>query len=483
MRILIKLGLIAMGVLACSDSVSLGELKGSSDIIREKMTKTNSSQFDFNLSLKLPDRPLDVEQTKESCDQEGGTFVALDIIGDKKTKLCLSSDSLKSAASFVRYGADFLSIAWAGFVGESGEKKFSAIIELGSFCSQSAVGACIDVYLGEGSYDKSKMQKALSSRPKVLEDGTVEILIREYLDNPVLEKIIKDNVNGVRLTASFKNVIAGMAVNIISMNIPDKVVLNVGDFKRQEGDFYSVKADIEIPKQWLGKSRGDFKIPFASQLISFVKQAAPVAPMANKLRIMVNHDCNAMLLSPSGDKNVCVPVEKSALEFVIESPAITKIIGGETLSPSFERAEHSYRSMQVKLEGLGIGLAKTEKASCSHNDPKSHDCSLKYSLQALKYDEVEGFLAISLSQGLKTVAGHNEAGFCKGRFALRSSFNKIFREKIAISQLYPLKLGSPLPRSVIDNMFRNISCYDEIPGSCECSTNGKPWICQGDSCR
>ena len=41
MRILIKLGLIAMGVLACSDSVSLGELKGSSDIIREKMTKTN----------------------------------------------------------------------------------------------------------------------------------------------------------------------------------------------------------------------------------------------------------------------------------------------------------------------------------------------------------------------------------------------------------------------------------------------------------
>ena len=259
MRILIKLGLIAMGVFACSDSVSLGELKGSSDIIREKMTKTNSSQFDFNLSLKLPDRSLDVEQTKESCDQEGGTFVALDIIGDKKTKLCLSADSLKSAASFVRYGADFLSIAWAGFVGESGEKKFSAIIELGSFCSQSAVGACIDVYLGEGSYDKSKMQKALSSRPKVLEDGTVEILIREYLDNPVLEKIIKDNVNGVRLTASFKNVIAGMAVNIISMNIPDKVVLNVGDFKRQEGDFYSVKADIEIPKQWLGKSRETLK--------------------------------------------------------------------------------------------------------------------------------------------------------------------------------------------------------------------------------
>ena len=69
--------------------------------------------------------------------------------------------------------------------------------------------------MGEGSHDKSNMQKALSSRPRILEDGTVEIFIREQLDNPMIETIIKDRVNGVRLTESFKNVIAGMAVNII----------------------------------------------------------------------------------------------------------------------------------------------------------------------------------------------------------------------------------------------------------------------------
>ena len=51
-----------------------------------------------------------------------GEFVSLSIIGDASKKLCLSSDSIKSSASFLRYGADFLSIAWAGFVGENGER-------------------------------------------------------------------------------------------------------------------------------------------------------------------------------------------------------------------------------------------------------------------------------------------------------------------------------------------------------------------------
>ena len=179
---------------ACSDVLSESSLKSADNIIVNSMNEDNSTVFDINLSHKLPDEPLNINETKQDCDKKGGTYVSLEVIGDASKKLCLSSDSLKSSASFLRYGADFLSIVWAGFVGENGEKKFSALVELGSYCSDSAVGACIDVYLGEGSHDKDNMQKALSSRPRILEDGTVEIFIREQLDNPMIEAIIKDKV-------------------------------------------------------------------------------------------------------------------------------------------------------------------------------------------------------------------------------------------------------------------------------------------------
>ncbi len=467
----------------CSDLISETTLKSNESIITNEMNNENSTVFDINISQKLPDTPINFAETKESCEERSGTFVSLAVVGDKKRKLCLSADSLKSSASFLRYGADFLSIAWAGFVGDDGAKKFSAIVEMGSYCSQSAVGACIDVYLGEGSYDKAKMELALSSRPRILEDGTVELLVREYLDNPMIEKIIKDNVNGVRLTDSFKNVIAGMAVNIISMNIPNKFSIKVGDFKNLGNDLYSVKSDIFLPEEWLANNKGDLKIPIAAQIVKLLPSAAGLAPLAKKVSLMVNHDCNAMLLSANGDQNICLPVDKSSVEFIIESPAITNIIAGEKLASSFEKADHSYRSLQVKLTGLGLGLAKTESSSCSYKDPENYACDVKYSLEALKYDAFNESMIISLSNGLKTVSGHAEAGQCLARYALRPSFKKLVSEKIPYSQLYPFKGSARSDKGFSDKLFYEISCYAEVKGSCECSANGKPWICEGESCR
>ena len=233
-----------------------------SDVIFPKISSKNSTEFDIPLSLKIPDKPLDLNETKESCDKKKGRFVSLSIIGDASKNLCLSMKSTESASSFVRYATDFIATAWAGFVGKNGKKDFSAIVELGSYCSETNVAACIDIYLGEGSYDKSKMNRVVSARPKILEDGTVEILVRQYLDKPFIEKIIKDNVNGVKLTDSFKNVIAGMAVNIIQMNIPNKLEIRVDDFKRLSEEKFSVKADLYLPNEWLGRKKGDFKIPF-----------------------------------------------------------------------------------------------------------------------------------------------------------------------------------------------------------------------------
>ena len=162
---------------------------------------------------------------------------------------------------------------------------------------------------------------------------------------------------------------------------------------------------------------------------------------------------------------------------------VGEIIAGEKLASSFEQTEHSYKSLKLKLGGIGIGLSKTDDASCSHRDPSNYACDMKYSLEALKYDSQKQSVIISLSNGLKTVLGNSEAGVCKSRFAVRSSFKEVIREKVAFSELYPGKDSDIWPKAVSDNLFSKITCYEEIEGSCECSLNGVPWVCRDESCK
>ena len=41
-----------------------------SDVIFPKISSKNSTEFDIPLSLKIPDKPLDLNETKESCDKK-----------------------------------------------------------------------------------------------------------------------------------------------------------------------------------------------------------------------------------------------------------------------------------------------------------------------------------------------------------------------------------------------------------------------------
>ena len=98
-----------------------------------------------------------------------------------------------------------------------------------------------------------------------------------------------------------------------------------------------------LAEEWIEKNKGEFGIPYVDALETF-GLSDKLAKQLPKVRIIFNHDCDAMAGSLDGDYQVCAPKDKTTIN-CLKNSVLKDVTEGKYKELSIDPYENTYESL------------------------------------------------------------------------------------------------------------------------------------------
>ena len=304
----------------------------------------------------------------------------------------------------LRLLVNYLSILWGKFTFPNGEldKNFTVKAKLGTYCSENVkTTICFDAIGGDASLGDKSLLPLLKLRSEILTNGKAKSVVKSALDLKPVNDAVSAQLGGVKLTDSFKELIASAALGLVAVKLPSEVNVTIFGFKNEGDSEYSISADIFLAEEWIEKNKGEFGIPYVDALGKAFGLSDKLAKQLPKVRIIFNHDCDAMAGSLDGDYQVCAPKDKTTIKLALKSSVLKDVTEGKYKELSIDPYENTYESLNLHLTNFGLGFAKGEDGSCSYREGQEYKCAFALKIHRFMYGDKENFIELEASNGAK----------------------------------------------------------------------------------
>ena len=147
-------------------------------------------------------------------------------------------------------------------------------------------------------------------------------------------------------------------LNLVNAYLPEKFDISIYGFEALGNDEYSISIDLLLPSQWVKENGGEFSLPDVSSLAPLLKLNEGLVKSVSKVRLLLNHDCDAMVGSVYGDYNACIPKTKTTIKGTLKSKVLSDVTRGKYVKISVDPELNTYDSIAFDFTNLGIGLVK-----------------------------------------------------------------------------------------------------------------------------
>ena len=416
--------LLAIAILLSSSCLKVSSsLQGDSEkekILDVDVDNSNTTAFTIPLDINLPEQQIDFNISKATCNTKKGRFLQLEINGEQAKNLCLTKDSLQSSGTFLRLLMNYVSVLWGKFTFPSGslDKDFIVKVKMGKYCAKPGTKTlCLNAVGGDASLGDESLLPLLELRSEVLSSELAKTTIKDLMDNDLVKNQLAKKLGGVKLTDSYKSIIAAASLNLVNAYLPEKFDISIYGFEALGNDEYSISIDLLLPSQWVKENGGEFSLPDVSSLAPLLKLNEGLVKSVSKVRLLLNHDCDAMVGSVYGDYNACIPKTKTTIKGTLKSKVLSDVTRGKYVKISVDPELNTYDSIAFDFTNLGIGLVKevadNKKASCSWKQDTPYTCAFSMALNRFKYMDKADKVSFSFSNGVKTMLGKNLAANVK----------------------------------------------------------------------
>ena len=437
-----------------------------------KISEVNANRFTVPLDLNLPEKDLNFNLSEVECKKKMGLYIPMTLNDEEGKYLCLSADSLQSSGSFLRVLVNYSSLMWAKLIATAGEGIADAklVMSLGNYCKQGLENTfCADIKLTNTNNKDLEGLSLLELRSQFFESAEAKAVVVSALDHPLVSSELSKALGGLRISKNYKELMASLALSLAYTKVPSKFQVSLSKFQILGNGSYTSEAELELPKEWTAGNKGEFSINLPEAAAKMLNINSNGMSLLNKVRLLMNHNCSEMVSSPFGDKVVCNPGKNTKLTINLKNKLIDKALSGQAVYLTSRANDMSFDKLSIGFDNLGLAIAKSERDSCSWQEGKPYGCAGLYSFDELMYDDKANNFSVTFSQGALRVYGHSEAGYCKGLFAYTEDMTKVEVKDVMFGDLLPTSESQ-----FLNNNFKvDITCYEEIEGSCECRNNGR----------
>ena len=131
------------------------------------------------------------------------------------------------------------------------------------------------------------------------------------MDNDLVKNQLAKKL-GELSTDSYKSIIAAASLNLVNAYLPEKFDISIYGFEALGNDEYSISIDLLLPSQWVKRMVVNSVYQMFPVWLLYLSSEGLVKSVA--IRLLLNHDCDAMVGSVYGDYNACIPKTKTTIK-------------------------------------------------------------------------------------------------------------------------------------------------------------------------